>query len=163
MKGVTVALLVSLGVNIALVSFMGGRLAGGAPPRPEPPGATHRLFERATPETRALLRQAFLERGEESRPLRREVGARRLDLRDAILAEPFDRARVEAAYKAFRAADGRMQEAHGAVVIDVLAKLPLEDRKALVEALAAPGRMGAARPHRRGGPAEPPPPQDPDN
>lgn len=170
MKGVTIALLVSLAANIALISFMGGRLAGGAPPRPDPPGGPARLFERATPEVRALLRGAFEDRFDDARPARRAAAEKRLALRDAILTEPFDRARVEAAYAAFRSAEEDIQKIHGAVVIDVLAKLPLEDRRTLIAALAAPDR-GPPRPHRRGGrdenraegPAKPPPPDGPGN
>lgn len=165
MKGVTAALLVSLAINIGLVSFMAGRMAGGAPLRPGGPAASVAFLDRATPETRALLRDAFIDRRNDARPPRVETGERRIALRDAVLAEPFDRARVEAAYAAFRAAEFDMHKVNGAIVIDVLAKLPLDERKALVNALAAPdGGRRAFRPGMRRDRAPPPSePADPDN
>jgi Spy/CpxP family protein refolding chaperone len=151
MKGLTAALLVSAALNIALISFMAGRLAGGAPPRPEGPSGPARILEKATPEVRAMLREAFVASRNEIAPKRRNVGELRLAMRDAILAEPFDRARVEAAYGAFRAAEQDLQSAHGAIVIDVLEKLPLEERKALVHALTPPGLHRLPRRFRHGG------------
>lgn len=148
MKGLGVALLVSLAINIALISFMAGRLAGGAPPRLGAHAAQERFIDRAPPEVRDLLRGKFAERWRDVEPAQREVRRLRTALRDAILAEPFDRKRVEAAYAAFRAADAAIQQIHGSVVIDALAELPLEDRKMLVDALAAPGRGRPPRPQR---------------
>lgn len=164
MKGVTAALLVSLAINIALFSFMAGRMAGGAPLRPGGPAGPGAFFDRATPETRALLRDAFIDRRNDARPPRLETAKRRLELRDAILAEPFDRARVEAAYAAFRASEFDMHKVNGAIVMDVLAKLPLDERKALVNALAAPdGDRHAFRPGARRDRAPPTEPADPEN
>lgn len=145
MKGLTAALLVSAALNIALISFMAGRLAGGAPLRPEGPMGQGRALERATPQVREMVRDAFVARRDEIAPQRTEAGERRRALRDAILAEPFDRARVEAAFAAFRDAQSALQKSQGSVVIDVLAKLPLEERKTLIEALAAPGPLGRPR------------------
>lgn len=165
MKGLTAALLVSAALNIALISFMAGRLAGGAPPRPEGPPGPARILEKATPEVRAMLREAFIARGDAIAPKRRDVGERRRALRDAILAEPFDRARVEAAYGAFRSAEQDLQNLHGAIVIDVLAKLPIEERKDLIRALTLPGPHGPPRRFRHRAPHDAPPadaPVDPE-
>lgn len=140
MRGLLAALLVSVGVNIALVAFMAGRVAGGAPPfgpnGADRPGAAHRFLDRASPETQALMRDAFAARWNDIRPLRDDAGRARKALRDAILAEPFDKARVEAAYAAFQVADTGLRGAHARVVIDVMEKLPLEERRILVDALA---------------------------
>lgn len=164
MKGVSIALLVSLGINIALVGFMAGRIAGGAPVRSDPPAAHGRILDRASPAVRALMRDAFVEGGRRATPARRIAMQRRAELKSAILAEPFDRARVEAAFAAFREAEEGVRQIHGATVIDVLAKLPLEERKLLAHALArsegpAQGRIrrGFERAPRRAGHGEPPP------
>lgn len=148
MKPVVIGLFASVALNIALVGFMAGRLAGGAPPfgmRHGHFGPSSRMLEGASPATRDLLREAFASRQDALRTPREAVRARRKALLDAVVAEPFDRARTLAAFEAFQAADAELRGAHAGVVIDVMAKLPLTERRALIEALAQQRPMRGMR------------------
>lgn len=177
MKAVTVGLLASLAFNIALVGFMGGRLVGGAPPqfrgphdRPHHDGPGFGgVLGHASPETRMLFHKAFETRWGEIRRKMSAQGELRKALATAILAEPFDRAKVEAAFKALRDAAGDIQASQTSVVVDVLAQLPPAERRAIAEGLKnedrpfrfrlqrGPGGFDGPPPGQFGGPPEGPP------
>jgi uncharacterized membrane protein len=65
----------------------------------------------------------------------------------ALLAEPFDRARLEAALADLRVATGKNQELLHRILAEAAATSPLEARKELAEALEGPG-MRRGRPFR---------------
>lgn len=148
MKPTTIGLLASLGLNIALVSFIGGRLAAGAPPGPMRDASQPRFLDQAGPETRDAFHDAFAERWADLRPLRRSQQEGRRALRDAIAADPFDRARAEAAWAEARDSEVALRSEHFAIMLDVLSRLPHSERRAVADAIAA-GRLRQDGPPRR--------------
>ena len=57
----------------------------------------------------------------------------RSDVDTALTTEPFDRAKVEAAYAALRKQGAAMQDSSQNALIDIVAKLPLEARQKMAE------------------------------
>jgi uncharacterized membrane protein len=170
-KWLALALVVSLGANMFMGGLLAGRFAGrpaeGAPTvgnePPTPPGQqvlaqAIRLMAEALPEAdRPGFQQAFFDRRREI--MRANVATReaRLSLRDAIMADPFDRARVEQAFATLRARNEDVQRVLHTIAIDAIAHLSTESRQALANWAQPPRQQGqpAQRPAAPRGPAAP--------
>lgn len=169
-RGLAIALFASLAVNIFLGGFVAGRLAGGHPHA----GFGHRPPHEAglmmfpdldvlSPAGRESFREIFAARHQTLRERHRDLSRRRAAFTAALAADPWDRAKAEAALAELKAATDEQETAFASLIIDAFEGLSTEDRKALVEAAS---RQGGWR-HRKGkrlraGPPEdfPPPEKD---
>jgi uncharacterized membrane protein len=131
-RWLVVALVVSLAMNLAVGGLMLGHVLRGPPSwRPGDPegGPAHRLMRLLPPEARDTVRQSFKEAGPEIRARAKALRQARDGVRDAIMAEPFDRARLDAAFADMRARSDALQTAVQAAIADGVSKLPPEARR----------------------------------
>lgn len=160
-RWLTPALLASLGLNLFLVGLQAGEWfrqrqlpAPVAAPRPTDSapgtstpgealvrGVVQRALAAVPPDQRAGVEQRLGSHRPEIMRANRELRAARERVRDAFLAEPIDRAALERAYAEQRQRNLALQEATQRAVLDAMADLPLETRRAVVAALG----LGAAR------------------
>jgi uncharacterized membrane protein len=143
-------LVVSVVLNLLIVGFVIGRLAS-APPimAPDPTAGFGRLL-RFLPEERRdavtpMLREQMRDVMREARGLRREHEA----VYEALVAEPYDPAALEAALAGLRTTLNATQEIAHRSFVEVAGKLNLEERRQLAEAMRKPpwrreGRHGPA-------------------
>lgn len=158
-RGVMIALIASLGLNIFAVGFLSGRVLNdehGGPPMPPPgrggeqsfrlmhyadalPGERRREFRSAFRTQLPIMRDGF----EEMRRLRRELTM-------ILGAEEFDRAAAAAKFEEIEQLRNRQQAAFGKAFLDAFETLTPEERATLREAVRKKRRKG---PHgRHGGP-----------
>jgi uncharacterized membrane protein len=149
------ALVVSLAVNLAVGGVVLGHVLRGPPGwRPGDPegGPAHRLMRLLPPEARDTMRQSFEAAGPDIRARAKALREARDRVRDAIAAEPFDRARLDAALSDMRVHVDALQTAVQAAIADGVSKLPADVRRKVSE-IRPPGP-----PEDGGLPPEPPPP-----
>lgn len=141
-------LFVSLALNVLLIGAAGGAWLSGARVEREPSNAAvverlpgPRAFLRALPpETRAVMRDELADSWRESRETRQAAVQARRDAFAAVAEEPYDAARVRAAFERLRAADQAAIAVFHDKVIEVLGEVTPEQRREVLEALrnAAP-------------------------
>lgn len=179
-KWLMLALLISVGANM----FMGGLLAGRyAHPGPEPlplagPGAPpagpgqgeapignaiRRIAASLPDDQRTVFEQAFVNRRRDIAQATFALREARLRLRDALTAEPFDRARVDQGFAELRRRNDELQHVLHDAATEGAAGLPIEARRRIANwnqlQPPRPPRPGAAdRPPPRFGPGNPPGP-----
>jgi uncharacterized membrane protein len=141
----TIALIVSLGLNLFLGSLMIGRWFSGPPHRPAPfarteraPGAeANRFLERmasALPREHRAGFEATFERHRDG--LARAAGEARKareQVRGALRKEPFDRAELDRAFAALRARNNALQMEIQSAIAEGAAGLPPDARERLAD------------------------------
>ncbi|MFQ5562978.1 MAG: periplasmic heavy metal sensor [Parvularculaceae bacterium] len=140
-RGVTIALLVSLALNIFAVGFIGGRFVGDrtAPPPPHErmrsagPAAFWSGGEGLPPEDRDAFIAVFREHHEELRTLNEDIHRARLAFSAALGAPQWDRAAVERAHSELKAAEARRDSLMSVLFLDAMETLPAEQRRILAE------------------------------
>jgi hypothetical protein len=148
-RGLKIALALSLAVNLAIVGLVLGAMIGFGP-----------MGDRDDPRLRALGLGPFamaLSREDRAgfgaridratmRAERRALGEGLVSLRQALRAEPFDRAAAAAALARMRDATVTLQEVSHDALLDQIAQMPAADRAALADRFArALRRMGGHR------------------
>jgi hypothetical protein len=148
-RGLKIALALSLAVNLAIVGLVLGAMIGFGP-----------MGDRDDPRLRALGLGPFamaLSREERAgvgaridratmRAERRALGEGLVSLRQALRAEPFDRAAAAAALARMRDATVTLQTVSHDALLDQIAQMPAADRAALADRFArALRRMGGHR------------------
>ncbi|MFP6815547.1 MAG: periplasmic heavy metal sensor [Pseudomonadales bacterium] len=138
-KWLIITLVVSLGANIALVGFFAGRASQfdlrPANLDPNPIMGFARILPELSPERIKVLRPLV---GEHIRSVRPSVGAIRRAQRDlaaALLAEPFEPTRIEAALTEFREHLARSQVSSHAAFVELVEQLTPRERRLLVDGL----------------------------
>ncbi len=148
-------LFVSVALNLLAAGAIAGGFAAGVRLEREAPEAVvarmpgARAFMAALPpETRAKVRVELAESWMESREIRRAAAEARREAFDAAGAEPYDVARVRAAFSRLRAADQAAIGVFHDNVVDAFAELTPQERRAALEALrrAAPARRANVAP-----------------
>lgn len=161
-------LIASILVNVLLIGLIAGHQLGSKPGRggsdgPGGPGGPPEMrmagaiVESAAPEDRAAIRRAFAQALRQSRPLREARDVARRAVGEAISAEPYDAAAVDAAFAELRAADDALRAGVQSVLAVQLGEVSAEQRAALAETLTRPPRE---RRRLRRGDRPPPPPRD---
>jgi uncharacterized membrane protein len=135
------ALLLSLAVNVLLAAALAagawrqshrGGEAGGGPMRMPGPGQIARVLPEAD---QPVFRELMSTRRGEMRPRIVEARRARRDVRDALLAEPFDAKAFDAAMAEMRLRDGEVIAfAHG-LLAEAAGKVSPEGRKAIAKAI----------------------------
>ena len=136
-KWLIVTLVVSLGANIALVGFLAGRASQFdlRPGNLDPIMGFARILPELSRERHDVLRPLVREHMRSVRPSVREIRRAQRDLGAALLAEPFERARIEAALTQFREHLARSQVSSHAAFVALVEQLTPGERKLLVEVL----------------------------
>lgn len=150
-------LFVSLALNLLIIGAVAGAAGAGVRLQREASRAAvvermpgPRAFLRALPpETRVIMRRELADSWDESREARRAAIQARRDAFAAAATEPYDAARVRAAFERLRAADQAAIAAFHDNVVEAFGDLSPEQRREALEALrnAAPAvRQGALGP-----------------
>ncbi len=159
----------SLVLNTLLVGLFIGQLISGGPPHRAahrdgpPPRAESRIarhvLENVAPERRPEIRRAFIASMREARP--RLAGRRqaRQDLREAMVADPFDPDRLSAAFANLRTREAAMEAAVQAALVEQFSMLSLEERRAVAEAIDCCRRRDGRRGRHDGQDAREPVPE----
>jgi uncharacterized membrane protein len=141
-KRLSIALAVSIAVNLLIAGIFVGRAFHRRPPPPSERDVPGLRAERDG--RRAPLRGLFLEHDDELRDKRRAIGEARRTARVALEAEPFDRAALERALEALRKETGASQEILHKAIVEAASKGSPEARKKLGFALDRTGLGGDA-------------------
>ncbi len=167
-KWLMLALLISVGANMFMGGLLAGRyahsgpepapLAGPGPLPPGPPGqpdgplagAIRRIAATLPDDQRAVFEQAFVSRRRDIAQASFALRDARLRLRDALTAEPFDRARVDQGFAELRRRNDELQRVLHDAATEGAATLPVEARRRI----ANWNQIQPARP-RPGGPERP--------
>ena len=144
-KWATVALVLSLLLNLLLVGFLLGQRThqhlGGDPTRGFPRWA-HTLPEPRQETLRPLIRDHM----RMLRPSLRDMRRQHATLAAAIGAEPFDAERLKEALASMRGANQQVQKASHAAFVAFVAELTPDERRILLEDIRRPGRPPWRRP-----------------
>lgn len=133
-RWVGIALAVSVSLNLLVAGFAaGGMLRGERQGRGDAITLRYVMRE-GGPEARALARDVIAARGPEYRALRDEVGEARQRVGDAVTADPFDRATLDAALADLRAKEARIIALRHQAFADVAGGLSPDARRSLMEA-----------------------------
>ncbi len=148
-------LFLSLAVNLLVIGGIVGALGAGVRvQREQPPGAVveripgPRAFLAALPpETRAKMRDELASSWTQSRDLRRAALQARRDAFQAARAEPYDEARVRAAFQRLREADQAALAVFQDNIVRAFGQLSPDERREALEALrTAPPASRSALP-----------------
>ena len=130
-KRLSIALALSIAVNLLLAGIFAGRAFHRRPPPPE-----RGMALRGEPDgRRAPLRGLLREHGDELREKRRAIGEARRTARTALEAEPFDRGALERALEALRKETGESQAIMHRAIVEAASKGSPEERRKLGRAL----------------------------
>jgi uncharacterized membrane protein len=150
-RWLVIALVISVAFNLFALGFVAARALRphhgheGHGPFMGPRGLMREGFG---PHARPMLDKVMERHGDELRKARGELKRSRREVRDALLAEPFDAPRLERALAGLRAhTDGTQAHMHEALV-ELASSLPLEQRKHLARralAFEATGMGGRAQ------------------
>jgi uncharacterized membrane protein len=156
-------LFVSLAVNLLAIGGIAGAFLSGArlqqpAPEPEPTTLVERLpgprafLAALPPETRVKMRQELAASWRESRETRQAAAQARRDAFAIVEQQPFDPARVKAAFAQMRAADQATLGVFHDNIIDVFANMEEGERRVAIEALrnATPARRASVLPDGEG-------------
>ncbi|HEY5607415.1 MAG TPA: periplasmic heavy metal sensor [Alphaproteobacteria bacterium] len=146
-RRLTIALVISLGINLLIVGAIAGHLLSGHRYMWQRPGMIQgevgrgsdrpgdMVIQRMTAALPAEYRPAFEAAIAEHRTQLVEAGRAmrdaRMKVRDALVAEPFDPAKLDAAFSELRARSQELQTAVHAAVSAAAAKLPADARQKL--------------------------------
>ncbi|MEM0984617.1 MAG: periplasmic heavy metal sensor [Pseudomonadota bacterium] len=148
----------SLMANTLFVGLFLGQWVSGPTGSPEPRGRergpppqariAEQLIRAAPAERRTEIRQAFRNAIGEVRPQFAARHEARAELRAAMVADPFDPERLEAAFAALRERQAALDTAIQTALVEQLGSLSVEDRQAIAEGLSrgrGPVRGGGPR------------------
>lgn len=142
-------LFVSVALNLLAIGVIAGGYAAGVRLERDAPDAvvarmpgTRAFMAALPPETRAKVRVELADSWTQSRDMRRAAIEARREAFDAAAAEPYDTARVRAAFARLRAADQAAIGVFHDNVVEAFATLTPQERR---EALAALRRAAPAR------------------
>lgn len=160
-------LLAGLGLSLAINGLMAALIffhPGHGRHGPGPDVRVGRLEQHLAPESRQVLRDAVARHKDTLRDEFAAMRQARDGIGEALETEPFDRARLEAAFAEMRRHQDAIESTIQGSFIDAAARLPAEERVKLARGgerfmrrMLDPGRRD------RGGPPPSPPEPGPDN
>lgn len=156
-RGVMIALIASLGLNIFAVGFLSGRILNdehAGPPSPPPMRGAEQSFrlmhyaDALPDERRQEFREAFRTQLPAMRDGFQEMRRLRRELTMLLGAEEFDRAAAAAKFEEIEQLRNNQQAAFGEAFLDAFETLTPEERAALREAVQDRRRKGRHGRHR---------------
>jgi uncharacterized membrane protein len=152
-RGLIVALIVSLCINLALVGFLLGRASSFEFRRDaiNPMWGVARIFRELPEVRREELRSHFRAHRQAMRPDLQGIRRAQTDLGAALLADPFDRAELESALDSFRDHLHASQISSNSAFAALVESLTAEERALLVRRMQDRGEQ---RGQERGGNAQ---------
>jgi len=141
-KRLSIALAVSIALNLLLAGVFVGRALYRRPP---PPERETPAFRGEHDGRRAPLRGLMREHGDELREKRRAILDARRKAQAALEAEPFDRAGLEGALEGLRKETVASQEIVHRAIVNAASKGSPEERTKLGRALERSGLVGDER------------------
>jgi uncharacterized membrane protein len=155
-KWLVLALVLSLGANLAMAGFLAGRATadlGGARLVDPNLRVARTLLPKLPEERREVLRPLVRDQLRSMRPSIGAVRQAQRDIETALAAEPFDAEQLETALAAFRKHLNGSQETSHAAFVRLARSLSPDERRLLRQTLATSGRH---RPHGHPPPGMPP-------
>ncbi len=151
-------LIVSLGLNLLFVGLIAGRMWTHGGSRSAP----HRIITGAVEEFMKELPDAkrqhagdLLKRHRTTlRQLRKQIRQERRAVKDAVLTDPFDAAKVGEVFARFREIRTGQHQSMHTMMIELLKNLTLKERERLVNQIHAGFRHRRGRHHRPNGPQQ---------
>jgi len=146
-----IALAISIALNLFAIGFLAARALrphamhgdhDGHGPFMGPRGLMREGFG---PNAAPVLDQVMARHGDDLRKARGELKRTRREVRDALLAEPFDAARLERSLSDLRAQTDSTQAHMHEALVELASSLPLEQRKHLARRALAFEAMGLGR------------------
>lgn len=151
-RGLIVALIASLCINLALVGFLLGRASSFEFRRAiNPMSGVARIFRELPEVRREELRAHFRAHRQAMRPDLQGIRRAQTDLGEALLADPFDRAELESALDSFRDHLHASQISSNSAFVALVESLTSEERALLVRRMQDRGQQ---RGQERGGNAQ---------
>ena len=131
---VKILLALSLAANMLFLGLMGGKLLHGGKNerRDDPPGA---FIKSLSPERAEEVRAYFKEMREQRREARKGMRDHWAKVREAVTADPFDRAALEAALDAISDSRDESRRARYAKMADFVESMSVAERKAFSDAM----------------------------
>jgi uncharacterized membrane protein len=142
-KRLSIALAVSIALNLLLAGIFVGRALHRPPRLPE---REMQALRGEREGNRAPLRRLLREHGDELKERRGAIGEARRTAQAALEAEPFERAALERALESLRNETVASQKIMHGAIADAAAKGTPEERKKLGHALDRVGLGGERRP-----------------
>ena len=136
-KWLTIALALSVAINLALVGFLAGRagLRPGMAMPPDPSLGAFRVLRQIPESRRDALRPLLREQLEAVRPDLRRLRGAQADIRSALDAEPYDAQALDAALAEFRQALAASQKHSHEALERLAAHMTREERRQLLAAM----------------------------
>ena len=130
----------SVVVNLLLIGFIAGRIGMMPPPgmSPDPTVGYARLLHFLPDDRRAAVMPTVRERMHDVLGNLHTLRTEQQAVLDALKADPYDKDKLAAALAALRGTLTSMQESAHRSLVDVAAKLTLDERKRLAEAMRRP-------------------------
>jgi len=151
-RGLIVALIASLCINLALVGFLLGRASSFEFRRAiNPMSGVARIFRELPEVRREELRAHFRAHRQAMRPDLQGIRRAQTNLGEALLADPFDRAELESALDSFRDHLHASQISSNSAFVALVESLTSEERALLVRRMQDRGQQ---RGQERGGNAQ---------
>lgn len=151
-RGLIVALIASLCINLALVGFLLGRASSFEFRRAiNPMSGVARIFQELPEVRREELRAHFRAHRQAMRPDLQGIRRAQTDLGEALLADPFERAELESALDSFRDHLHASQISSNSAFVALVESLTSEERALLVRRMQDRGQQ---RGQERGGNAQ---------
>ncbi len=138
-RGLKIALVVSVALNLLVAGMIGGAFLRGGPDRDLGFGP---FAEALTEDDHRALRQEFMARAPDMREMRRSQRAAMRDLLSALRAEPFDPAALEMAMAAAASRMGDRLRIGQEILVRHLAAMSPADRAAFADRLEAAAARG---------------------
>jgi uncharacterized membrane protein len=138
-------LVLSVVVNLLLVGFVVGRLSGFTPPpvfSPDPTAGFHRMLGFLSDDRRAAIMPDIRKEMGELMPLFRKVRGDQRSVFDALTAEPFDPAALDAALTNLRGNLSAAQVASHHSFVELAKQLTPDERKELSRSMHRPHMRG---------------------
>lgn len=126
-----IALILSVALNLLLVSFVAGRVLFPEPRLVGPHVALHHATEELSPEAQEIVRQTMRAHRQELRAHVRALRGEKAALQELLGAEPLDEAAIAAVLREIRRHNGAIQEEIHAATLEIARQLPPEERQHL--------------------------------
>jgi uncharacterized membrane protein len=144
-RGLIIALVISMAVNLLLGGAILGRVLMGPPPGPMPNHLGWIIRDLDT-DTRKQLKPLLVEHARKAMPLRQEMRQAQRAFRQALLTEPLDESELTASLERLQTASAAFQDTMHKEMLVILKQLSPAERARVATFLHRPGRHGNREP-----------------